>query len=325
MADLIEWEQDEALYLFTSLTAGSSHIVTATSRIETILKAARIPFSYVDTATNEGAKKLFQRRAKGKKLPLLVKEGFVIADLEQVEDWNEFGELKDAIGPVATNATSVTTTPAKAPAKAPAAGLGSSSTEPTTTEDGSSEVAKESSVAASMPAALKQAVFESANAAKDKAAAAKEALASKLSSKDKAAEETRESEGTEKKASEIPPEDAPAASLETPVTTHRGSTVSAASAEEIKEIEKKQAIVEDPEEEAKAEAKEEAKVEETKAEAKEEPEVKEEEAKESSKTTETKKASEELESHPVKAVDPVDKLDEKLAEATLSSGGGKPS
>jgi hypothetical protein len=79
MTDLKSWEDDPALYLFTSLTAGSSHIITATSRIETILKAARIPFSYVDTATNEGAKKLFQRRARGKKLPLLVKEGFVIA------------------------------------------------------------------------------------------------------------------------------------------------------------------------------------------------------------------------------------------------------
>jgi hypothetical protein len=78
MTDLMSWEQDQALYVFTSLTAGSSHIVTATSRIETILKNARIPFTFVDTATNESAKKLFQRRGKGKKLPLLVKEGFVI-------------------------------------------------------------------------------------------------------------------------------------------------------------------------------------------------------------------------------------------------------
>jgi hypothetical protein len=82
MTDLISWEQDKALYLFTSLTAGSSHVISATSRIETILKAARIPFSYIDTATNESAKKLYQRRGKGKKLPLLVKEGFVIAVCE---------------------------------------------------------------------------------------------------------------------------------------------------------------------------------------------------------------------------------------------------
>src|SRR5215469_1789719 len=79
MSELQSWEDDPALYLFTSLTAGSSHIITATSRIETILKNARIPFSYIDTATNESARKLFGRRGRGKKLPLLVKEGFVIA------------------------------------------------------------------------------------------------------------------------------------------------------------------------------------------------------------------------------------------------------
>jgi hypothetical protein len=92
--ELKSWEDDPALYLFTSLTAGSSHIITATSRIETILKAARIPFSYVDTATNEGAKKLFQRRARGKKLPLLVKEGFVIAVSLEMLGLSE--EVKDA-------------------------------------------------------------------------------------------------------------------------------------------------------------------------------------------------------------------------------------
>ena len=78
MSALQVWEDDPALYVFTSLTAGSSHIVTATSRIETILRANRIPFSYIDTATNDSAKMLYQRRGKGKKLPFLVKEGFVI-------------------------------------------------------------------------------------------------------------------------------------------------------------------------------------------------------------------------------------------------------
>lgn len=78
MTDLLHWEQDKSLFLFTSLTAGNRHIVSATSRLETILKSARIPFTYIDTATDESAKKLFQRRGKGKKLPFLVKEGFVI-------------------------------------------------------------------------------------------------------------------------------------------------------------------------------------------------------------------------------------------------------
>jgi hypothetical protein len=79
MAELSVYDNDPTLYLFTSLTAGSSHIVTATSRIETILKANKIPFKGVDTATDDLARKLYGRRASGKKLPLLVKEGYVIA------------------------------------------------------------------------------------------------------------------------------------------------------------------------------------------------------------------------------------------------------
>jgi len=41
---LLELEKDPRLFLYTSLTAGSSHIITATSRLETILKANKIPF-----------------------------------------------------------------------------------------------------------------------------------------------------------------------------------------------------------------------------------------------------------------------------------------
>ncbi|KAL1303909.1 hypothetical protein AAFC00_000363 [Neodothiora populina] len=100
ITDLSDWEKDPRLFLFTSLTAGSSHIITATSRMETILKANRLPFQAIDTATDEKARKLWGRRAAKRKLPGLVKDGFVIADLEEVEEWNEFGELKENIGPV---------------------------------------------------------------------------------------------------------------------------------------------------------------------------------------------------------------------------------
>lgn len=88
---------DPTLYLYTSLTAGSSHIITATSRIETILKANKIPFQALDCATNERARLLWTRRSKGRKIPGLVKFNDVIADLEQVEEWNEHGELEDQI------------------------------------------------------------------------------------------------------------------------------------------------------------------------------------------------------------------------------------
>lgn len=80
--DLSELEKDPRLFLYTSLTAGSSHIITATSRMETILKANRIPFQAIDVATDEKARRLWGRRAGGRKLPGLVKEGFVIGVCE---------------------------------------------------------------------------------------------------------------------------------------------------------------------------------------------------------------------------------------------------
>lgn len=69
---------DSTLYLYTSLTAGSSHIVTATARIETILKANKLPFRAIDVATDDAARKLWGRRSKGKKLPGLVKYGDIV-------------------------------------------------------------------------------------------------------------------------------------------------------------------------------------------------------------------------------------------------------
>ena len=92
------YETDPHLFLFTSLTAGSSHIITATSRMETILKANRIPFFAIDIATDEKARRIWTRRSKGRTIPGLVKQGMVLGDLEQVEEWNEFGEIKEKLG-----------------------------------------------------------------------------------------------------------------------------------------------------------------------------------------------------------------------------------
>ncbi|KAL3473355.1 hypothetical protein BJX99DRAFT_233863 [Aspergillus californicus] len=91
---------DPTLYLYTSLTAGSSHIITATSRLETILKANKIPFRAIDVATDDAARKLWGRRSRGKKLPGLVKYGTVVGDMDQIEEWNEYGELKMEINNV---------------------------------------------------------------------------------------------------------------------------------------------------------------------------------------------------------------------------------
>lgn len=78
------YSTDPALYIYTSLTAGSSHIVTATSRLETILRANRVPFKAIDIATDEKARMLWGRRAgkdeggRQRKLPGLVQMGLVL-------------------------------------------------------------------------------------------------------------------------------------------------------------------------------------------------------------------------------------------------------
>lgn len=72
------YTSDPTVYLYTSLTAGSSHIITATSRLETILKANKIPFRAIDVATDEKARMLWGRRSKGRKLPGLVRYGMIV-------------------------------------------------------------------------------------------------------------------------------------------------------------------------------------------------------------------------------------------------------
>jgi len=72
------YSTDPTLYLYTSLTAGSSHIITATARLETILKANKIAFQALDVATNEKARMLWGRRAGKRKLPGLVRMGLVV-------------------------------------------------------------------------------------------------------------------------------------------------------------------------------------------------------------------------------------------------------
>ncbi|KAL9125350.1 MAG: hypothetical protein Q9217_005431 [Psora testacea] len=107
------YHTDPQLYLYTSLSSGSSSIVTATSRLQTILKANKISFQALDVATDEKARMLWSRRAGKRKLPGL--------DIEQVEEWNEYGEVKEnlsSLAPLATSSTpsaSSTNTPSKPP------------------------------------------------------------------------------------------------------------------------------------------------------------------------------------------------------------------
>ena len=110
------YHTDPNLYLYTSLTAGSSQIITATSRMETILKANKIQFQALDVATDEKARMLWGRRAGKRKLPGLVRMGMIVGDLQEVEEWNEYGELKENLEPAPRPTPSAPATPSKVPA-----------------------------------------------------------------------------------------------------------------------------------------------------------------------------------------------------------------
>jgi hypothetical protein len=70
-------------------------------RIETLLKAQKIGYEIIDLATDENAKKVWRWRGKGRKLPGVVRvtaDGEnVIGGLEELDQANEYGELKQLI------------------------------------------------------------------------------------------------------------------------------------------------------------------------------------------------------------------------------------
>ena len=180
------YHTDPNLYLYTSLTSGSSQIITATSRMETILKANKIQFQALDVATDEKARMLWGRRAGRRKLPGLVRMGMIVGDLEEVEEWNEYGELKDNVEPAPRPAPSAPATPSKAPAipssdvmsKTPVTNPATPSKPPPTISSTQTPTRPlPSSTDSPLTTAMRQAGFEAAKKAGDaKAKARAEAL-----------------------------------------------------------------------------------------------------------------------------------------------------
>ncbi|KAI4113748.1 MAG: hypothetical protein LQ338_008123 [Usnochroma carphineum] len=169
------YHTDPTLYLYTSLTAGSSQIVTATARLETILKANRIAFKALDVATDEKARMLWGRRAGKRKLPGLVRMGMLVGDLEEIEEWNEYGELKEKVGVSAQSSTpSAANTPTKAPqhtsqstsTPSKLSTTESSSAQPSSAES-SWQTKPSSQTESPMAAAMRQAGMEAAQKAGD--------------------------------------------------------------------------------------------------------------------------------------------------------------
>ncbi|KAL8756861.1 MAG: hypothetical protein Q9184_004362 [Pyrenodesmia sp. 2 TL-2023] len=165
------YHTDPNLYLYTSLTAGSSHIITATSRLETILKANRIPFQALDVATDEKARMLWGRRAGKRKLPGLVRMGMLVGDLEEIEEWNEYGELKEKVGvPARSSTPSAANTPTKVPQSTSTPSklsTANSTSAQLSSAESSSKTKSSAQTESPMAAAMRQAGMEAAKKAGD--------------------------------------------------------------------------------------------------------------------------------------------------------------
>ncbi|KAI4804965.1 hypothetical protein E4T44_11349 [Aureobasidium sp. EXF-8845] len=255
----------------------------------------------IDTATNESAKRLWGRRSGGRKFPVLVKEGYVIADLDEVEEWNEFGEIKENIGDitpigsapapggeaVTTRATIHPTT--QPPAQLPVKPTATAATNPTQdkTESLQSPMAnvsmKEAATQAASIGAARKGPTPGIN--DTKVAPLKSSLLeidadpkpeTMNSSSDTKLESIHKAEDTAASSTSAPaeaeepsttPSSAPSTVVKTDETLttvisagsiqqkHRGSDVSAADPEKIKELEQSSAILEADEDEVKDEIK----------------------------------------------------------------------
>jgi len=302
------YSADPALYLYTSLTSGSSHIVTATSRLETILKANKIPFKALDIATDEKARMLWGRRAgkdetgRARKIPGLVQMGLVIGDLVEIEEWNEYGELKEHITIYhegGTPARSAAATPSGTPSKAP---VPQENRKPeTATSESSKATDGLKPPAGAPPTAFTLAMRQAGQEAAQKAKEGKKKPAEMFDGVGEAEPTKETTEKMEQSAVKPPPvllADPPPTKpadvttilqsptstawrrqavlqdtivphhnttkleslqspsttawkptdVDLPVMTHRGSSVSLASAEEIRQIEQEEAIPEEDEE-----------------------------------------------------------------------------
>ncbi|KAK8168236.1 hypothetical protein BKA80DRAFT_266360 [Phyllosticta citrichinensis] len=223
--------------------------------METILKANRIPFTYIDTATNEEARKLFQRRAAGKKLPLLVKEGYVLGDILEIEELNEFGELPDVIGPAPTVATSIITAPQNPNFKAP---YGNAAPP----KEGGSSASKEKENEPLLSVEAQEAMARASSEVASIAASKKSTPSIKVAEPETPAERTStdkprssiDSTAISVKSSIAPMPDTPATATsgdqlagQPDHKVHRGSSVSEAAEGDIKKVEEATTIPEDKE------------------------------------------------------------------------------
>lgn len=72
-------------------------MVSDTNRMAHILTANKVKYMGVDVGTDPKARKIWRWKAKGRQLPAIVREGEVMCDLKQLEDWCEYREVWDRL------------------------------------------------------------------------------------------------------------------------------------------------------------------------------------------------------------------------------------
>lgn len=97
-SDIAKMNEDEPVYLFTSLAGGGFHMIPRTNRLATILQANRIEFTYRDLGTDDEARKVWKTYGHGRMLPAVVRgRDTIVGNWEEMEEFNEDYLVRQAI------------------------------------------------------------------------------------------------------------------------------------------------------------------------------------------------------------------------------------
>ncbi|CAI4061003.1 Aip5p SKDI_06G0750 [Saccharomyces kudriavzevii IFO 1802] len=97
-SEIRKLNEQEPVYIYTSLAGGGFHMIARTNRLSTILTANRIPFTYRDLGTDDEARKVWKTFSKGRCLPGVVRgRNDLIGNWEDIEEANEDYRLQELI------------------------------------------------------------------------------------------------------------------------------------------------------------------------------------------------------------------------------------
>ena len=97
-SEIRKLNEQEPVYIYTSLAGGGFHMIPRTNRLSTILTANRVPFTYRDLGTDDEARKVWKTFSKGRSLPGVVRgRNDLIGNWEDVEEANEDYKLRELI------------------------------------------------------------------------------------------------------------------------------------------------------------------------------------------------------------------------------------